>query len=153
MNILERSSMILLNLCRNKVYKTAKEEYLIITRRCLDEDKSISKNFERVLEDRRCGIDIETYKILKRNIKEIIRYYKGCLENEEIKEKRVLGIELKIDIKCAICLSLHKKEEVLYIEKCGHEFGRGCIKEWLKVRKECPLCRSKVDVICEYREK
>ena len=50
MNILDKSSMILLKLGKGETYKRAKEEYINITRRCLLEEKSISMYFEGVLE-------------------------------------------------------------------------------------------------------
>ena len=48
MDILEKSSMILLKLGIGGEYKKAKKEFLSITNICLDEDKSISYYFERV---------------------------------------------------------------------------------------------------------
>ena len=153
MNILEKSSMILLKLGIGDEYKKAKEEFLSITNLCLDEDKSISYYFEKVLEERKGIIDIETYNILKININEIIRYYKSCLNADIIIYKKIPRSDLKKEIECAICLSNHKREEVLYIEKCNHEFGKGCLNEWLKVSTQCPLCRSDSIIIGEYREK
>jgi hypothetical protein len=153
MNVLEKASMILLKLCIGDEYKKAKEEFLSITNLCLDSDKSISNYFERVLEDRKDVIEIETYNILKINIKEIISYYKSCLDLDIKIYKKVTREELKKEIECAICLSIHKREEVLYIEECNHEFGRECLKEWLKVSRQCPLCRSDGSAIGEYREK
>jgi hypothetical protein len=105
------------------------------------------------LEDRKDVIEIETYNILKINIKEIISYYKSCLDLDIKIYKKVTREELKKEIECAICLSIHKREEVLYIEECNHEFGRECLKEWLKVSRQCPLCRSDGSAIGEYREK
>jgi hypothetical protein len=150
MNILEKSSMILLKIGSGKEYKKAKEECVRIKRSCIDEEKSIIKNFERVLEERKLEIDIETYIILKKNVKEIIINYKRCLEGES---KEIIGLEYKKEIECAICLGSHKRKEVLYIEGCNHEFGKECIKEWLKVGRECPLCRRKAENVKEYREK
>ena len=97
MNILERSSMILLELCKGKEYKRAKEEYLRITHSCLDEEKSISNYFERELEERKGEIEIETYRILKENVKEIILNYKSCLEEEKC-VKEVIGKEYEKEI-------------------------------------------------------
>jgi hypothetical protein len=153
MNVLEKASMILLKLGIGDEYKKAKKEFLSITNLCLDEDKSISYYFERVLEERKDMIDMETYNILKINIKEIINYYKSCLDLDIKIYKKLKKEELKKEIECAICLSSHKREEVLYIEKCNHEFGKDCLKEWLKVSTQCPLCRCDSIIIGEYREK
>jgi hypothetical protein len=153
MKVLEKASMIILTLGRGCEYKKAKEEFLSITSQCLDEEKSISCYFERVLEERKGVLEIETYNILKKNIREIIRYYKSCLESNIIKYKKVGKEELKKEIECSICLAMHKREEVLYLEECQHEFGKECLKEWLKVSSQCPLCRSYGSMIGEYREK
>ena len=67
--------------------------------------------------------------------------------------KNITKEELKKEIECAICLSSHNREEILYIEKCNHEFGKECLKEWLKVSRQCPLCRSDGSALGEYREK
>ena len=46
-----------------------------------------------------------------------------------------------IDLKCPICLDwicdCHKVQ-------CGHMFCGSCIKQWLKQRRTCPMCRANV---------
>ena len=37
------------------------------------------------------------------------------------------------------------KEDDVSVLKCGHMFHSNCIEIWLKNKKECPLCRQKVD--------
>jgi hypothetical protein len=37
------------------------------------------------------------------------------------------------------------KEDDVSVLKCGHIFHSNCIERWLKNKKECPLCRQKVD--------
>ena len=43
-------------------------------------------------------------------------------------------------IKCVICYDTH--EDKIVATKCGHRFHAGCIKDWCKVNKACPLCRT-----------
>jgi hypothetical protein len=42
---------------------------------------------------------------------------------------------------CPICL-----EEIndLLITPCKHKFCKNCIDEWIKIKCECPLCRTKL---------
>jgi len=152
MELLEKSSLILLKLCSGDEYKKASDELKSIKRSCLNDEKSVSKNLEKELEDRKEKglIEMETYNIIKKNKKEIINYYKKCLESEVRRGNKPKKCG---EIECAICLSLHNISEVLYIERCEHEFGKDCLKEWLKVSDVCPLCRRSASTVCEYGEK
>jgi hypothetical protein len=42
---------------------------------------------------------------------------------------------------CPICF-----EEIndLLITSCQHKFCKNCIEEWLKIKCDCPLCRTKL---------
>ena len=45
----------------------------------------------------------------------------------------------KIKEKCSICQENMKR----YIKlKCCHNFHKSCLKEWLKIKQNCPLCRK-----------
>lgn len=39
---------------------------------------------------------------------------------------------------CSICL----EESPDVITQCNHQFHKSCLDEWLKIRTNCPLCRS-----------
>lgn len=42
---------------------------------------------------------------------------------------------------CPICYDEYNE---IYIEKtiCGHKFCKNCIRKWLKIHSECPICRK-----------
>jgi len=44
----------------------------------------------------------------------------------------------------ALLVKENKKNDVSVL-KCGHMFHSNCIERWLKNKRECPLCRQKVD--------
>ncbi|XP_006643778.1 E3 ubiquitin-protein ligase MBR2-like [Oryza brachyantha] len=46
------------------------------------------------------------------------------------------------DGKCAICLEEYKDNSLLGILKCNHDFHTDCIKQWLKVKNSCPICKA-----------
>ena len=41
---------------------------------------------------------------------------------------------------CLICMENFESGEKVKILKCGHEYKAGCIDEWLKKEKRCPVC-------------
>ncbi|KAI8853991.1 hypothetical protein BC829DRAFT_359842 [Chytridium lagenaria] len=44
---------------------------------------------------------------------------------------------------CAICLDEFKRrDEVLLVPGCGHQFHTECGEKWFKVSKQCPTCRE-----------
>ena len=45
------------------------------------------------------------------------------------------------DTKCAICLG--NLENMSHTNACYHKFCFVCLKEWSKVKAECPLCKTK----------
>ena len=45
------------------------------------------------------------------------------------------------DAKCAICLG--NLDNLSHTDKCYHKFCFICLKEWSKVKPECPLCKTK----------
>lgn len=47
------------------------------------------------------------------------------------------------DSRCAICLTL--MEDATVLSGCFHTFCYFCIKEWLKMKPECPLCKRVPD--------
>lgn len=46
---------------------------------------------------------------------------------------------------CIICLSPLKDKPTIYLENCLHQFHIECINEWIKIKPNCPNCRSKQD--------
>lgn len=55
-------------------------------------------------------------------------------------ENLTFGKEFSEYIKCIICYNIHKQSN--YFTCCDVLACNSCIKEWLKVNKVCPICRS-----------
>ena len=59
--------------------------------------------------------------------------------------KYVVKLEEKEEInECTICLEDLDKNSSVSVLKCGHEFHTSCIKDWMKIKKTCPICRKKI---------
>ncbi|CAJ1966189.1 unnamed protein product [Cylindrotheca closterium] len=45
---------------------------------------------------------------------------------------------------CSICLSGYENDHVVITTKCGHQFHKACLMDWLERRNnsECPVCRE-----------
>lgn len=46
-------------------------------------------------------------------------------------------------------MPMETEDTVGEIKECNHVFHENCLKEWLKQKNECPLCKIKVDCIKE----
>ena len=44
------------------------------------------------------------------------------------------------ETRCAVCQEEMVRETVAVQLLCSHAFCRGCIREWLKLRRTCPVC-------------
>ena len=63
------------------------------------------------------------------------------LEEEElVAEKEDCGSCLE----CSICLEEVGEKETTWLP-CAHGFHKSCIEKWLKVKPECPVCRTRVE--------
>ena len=59
------------------------------------------------------------------------------IENEKIDFEEVF----EMTENCIICLC----EEGTFVSiKCKHKFHQPCIEEWIKQKRECPICRIKL---------
>ena len=96
-------------------------------------------------------------------LKKIVNFLKGqksnkkiltdncaiCLEKinnegeKEIENNNVIN-NIEDDPTESLLLKENKEDDVSVL-KCGHMFHSNCIARWLKNKKECPLCRQKVD--------
>ncbi len=45
--------------------------------------------------------------------------------------------------KCSICLETITKNGK--ITNCNHTFHNNCLNQWLKKKKNCPICRTKIN--------
>ncbi|KAL5697783.1 hypothetical protein ACHQM5_028899 [Ranunculus cassubicifolius] len=43
---------------------------------------------------------------------------------------------------CSICQEDYVEEDDLGSLECGHEFHFSCLKQWLKCKNVCPVCKS-----------
>lgn len=45
---------------------------------------------------------------------------------------------------CTVCQEQYGPDDVVTQLPCGHWFRQGCIAEWLKGSKMCPVCMAEV---------
>ena len=48
------------------------------------------------------------------------------------------------DTECTICLDEFENESNISLTECRHIFHTDCIKEWVRYKKECPVCRNEI---------
>ena len=63
-------------------------------------------------------------------------------KSENIKQKRIFTNR---DDLCCICLE--KGGTVYLLLDCGHIYHKKCLKQWIKNKNECPLCRQNVIIV------
>ncbi|KAF9271515.1 hypothetical protein BGZ68_003424, partial [Mortierella alpina] len=56
------------------------------------------------------------------------------------------------DAVCAICLCDYEDEEELRKMKCSHYFHKDCVDEWLRLHRNCPLCKRDIEELSGLRE-
>eukprot|EP00929_Paragymnodinium_shiwhaense_P079324 TRINITY_DN41291_c0_g1_i2.p1 TRINITY_DN41291_c0_g1~~TRINITY_DN41291_c0_g1_i2.p1 ORF type:complete len:416 (-),score=68.11 TRINITY_DN41291_c0_g1_i2:81-1328(-) len=68
---------------------------------------------------------------------------KGCLEKTTEVVVTSSGCFSESD-SCSICLEdfIESDKEARKIKACGHVFHKDCLRNWLKVDRVCPLCRT-----------
>ncbi|KAG0311274.1 hypothetical protein BGZ99_010283 [Dissophora globulifera] len=49
------------------------------------------------------------------------------------------------DAVCAICLCDYEDEEELRKLNCSHHFHKACVDEWLRLNRNCPLCKRDIE--------
>ena len=62
------------------------------------------------------------------------------------KEQEKQQIEEEQIEECSICLEKLEKNNSVVILECGHKFHDKCIKNWMKIKKTCPICRKKIKI-------
>jgi len=79
------------------------------------------------------------------------RQLRNCGPNLEsrstgILRKYIISEVLMKEFFCIICREKHEfstSRKVIKLE-CGHFFCYGCLREWIQVKSNCPLCRRNV---------
>ena len=72
------------------------------------------------------------------------KYLQECMKYRAVR-KRVGDLPPKEDgYTCVICMTeFVKDDEVGVLTHCGHFFHEECLEEWLKIKKSCPICKSR----------
>jgi hypothetical protein len=73
----------------------------------------------------------------------------NCIKSFRIKKKVTIQ---KVDSddednllnECSICLENYKKDDMIIILSCDHNFHESCLKEWSKNNNSCPHCRENI---------
>ncbi|GLT49584.1 hypothetical protein SLA2020_231320 [Shorea laevis] len=68
------------------------------------------------------------------------RKYVLSATNIHLKESAAPGQESDV---CCICQEEYKNQENIGILSCRHEYHADCLKNWLLLKNECPICRSR----------
>lgn len=63
------------------------------------------------------------------------------IEIEDMNENIVFDETIDDNFVCSICINTSECEDKKTIKTCKHSFHSKCIDEWLKYKKECPICR------------
>ena len=53
-----------------------------------------------------------------------------------------------MELKCSICLdNLFSEKTDVSVPKCGHMYHKDCLENYMKIKKNCPNCRSEITSI------
>ena len=63
-----------------------------------------------------------------------------CEENDD--EESKTQQQQRPENTCTICIESISRASRATINCCEHEFCLDCIKEWSKIKNECPLCKK-----------
>ena len=67
------------------------------------------------------------------------------MSEEDIAKIRSFPYTNPAKLSCTICQSdVTRGEKVKKLPKCSHMYHEGCIVEWLKQKKVCPVCMKDV---------
>lgn len=65
--------------------------------------------------------------------------------NQESEQNKKIKIDIIEKEECAICLDELDNNTQKALLQCFHKFHKSCIDDCFKNKKECPICRTKVD--------
>ncbi|KAH7031799.1 hypothetical protein BKA57DRAFT_443487 [Linnemannia elongata] len=63
-----------------------------------------------------------------------------------------LTLEDEQDAVCAICLCEYEDDEELRKMRCTHYFHKECVDEWLRLHRNCPLCKRDIEELAGLRD-
>ncbi|CAD8134607.1 unnamed protein product [Paramecium octaurelia] len=109
-------------------------------------DQQQLENFHEY-QDQEIDPDAMTYEQLLELEEQIGNVPKG-LTKQQIKQlpKRTLDHESMPEDKCSVCLFEFKEEEKVRELPCKHIYHSSCIKNWLQNNKQCPLCKTEIEI-------
>lgn len=155
-DIITQASLIILegyDYALNRHLIKAREDFISIAYACIEKDLPVIENFEAELQARYDSGELghTIYRILWWNMERILENYRRCfILKHHIMMKVLKKSQIGTEIECTICLEKCAKKEVLCIKSCQHEFCNGCLTEWLKLNKTCPLCRADASKVHGY---
>ncbi|CAD8051424.1 unnamed protein product [Paramecium sonneborni] len=109
-------------------------------------DQQQMENFHEY-QDQEIDPDAMTYEQLLELEEQIGNVPKG-LTKQQIKQlpKRILNQDNIPEDKCSVCLFEFKEEEKVRELPCKHIYHSNCIKNWLQNNKQCPLCKTEIEI-------
>jgi hypothetical protein len=87
------------------------------------------------------NIDEMTYEEIA-GLEEMIGNVSSGLNQYELNSLGAKAYNLQEENDCSICLSELKMNEKFIHLKCKHLFHEKCIKDWLKTKNQCPICKK-----------
>ncbi|KAI5065814.1 hypothetical protein GOP47_0018438 [Adiantum capillus-veneris] len=66
-----------------------------------------------------------------------------CLKTSKHSSNDVtMSVSQESEIKCSICQEEYMEGDELGQLNCGHTYHTGCIKQWLVLKNQCPVCKA-----------
>lgn len=68
----------------------------------------------------------------------------GLRKNNNIDVNLPSSLNKKENCQCSICFEEIKLDEKIFELSCKHDFHESCLKNWIKYKQDCPVCRKKI---------
>ncbi|KAL1216732.1 E3 ubiquitin-protein ligase MBR1 [Cardamine amara subsp. amara] len=101
---------------------------------------SISFEGKGVIEVKIWKITTKVYNIDKASENLLIERY-GSVLADDSPVMNLLRSNSNGSVGCVICLEDYKEGSIVAKLSCGHDFHGVCIKQWSKIKHQCPTCR------------
>lgn len=107
----------------------------------LPERRNPARNLNQLLGVFSPNIDEMTYEEIAM-LEEMIGNVSSGLNKSELNSLGAKAYNLEEENDCSICLSELKMHEMFIHLQCRHLFHEKCIKDWLKTKNQCPICKK-----------